>query len=124
MAHNGNISLIYIFGLTGFMILLLAGINFVNLSTALAVTRSKEVGIRKVMGSSKAQLKLQVFIETAVVVLVSALVGLMLAWLALNRSDWITRAGRGLPKSPGMATVTRSPRFMVRRLPGRPGPNP
>lgn len=74
---------LYTLSFIGLLIILMACINFVNLSTALAVTRSKEVGIRKVMGSSKAQLKLQVFIETAVVVLVSALVGLMLAWLAL-----------------------------------------
>ena len=50
LAHNGNISLIYIFGLTGFLILLLACINFVNLSTARASVRSREVGVRKSIG--------------------------------------------------------------------------
>ncbi len=63
--------------------MLMACINFVNLSTALAVTRSKEVGIRKVMGSSKAQLSTQVLIETTAVVFVAVLTGVLLAWLAL-----------------------------------------
>lgn len=74
---------LYTLAFIGLLIILMACINFVNLSTALAVTRSKEVGIRKVMGSSKAQLSMQVLIETAAVVLVSAAVAIVLAWLAL-----------------------------------------
>lgn len=81
--HITSLSSIYTLAFIGLLIILMACINFVNLSTALAVTRSKEVGIRKVMGSSKAQLSLQVFIETSAVVLVAGIIGILLAWLAL-----------------------------------------
>jgi len=81
--HVTSKASLYTLAFIGLLIILMACINFVNLSTALAVTRSKEVGIRKVMGSSKLQLKMQVFIETAAVVMVSALLAVFLAWLAL-----------------------------------------
>lgn len=74
---------LYTLAFIGLLVILMACINFINLSTALAVTRSKEVGIRKVMGSSRAQLRTQVFFETGVVVVASALLAVFLAWLAL-----------------------------------------
>jgi ABC-type antimicrobial peptide transport system permease subunit len=74
---------LYSLGFIGLLILLMAIINYVNLSTALAVTRGKEVGVRKVMGGSSAQLKTQVFVETTLVVLVSVLIALGLTVLAL-----------------------------------------
>jgi putative ABC transport system permease protein len=74
---------LYTLSFIGLLVILMACINFVNLATALAVTRSKEVGVRKVMGSSKMQLRTQVVIETAVVVIIAALVAIVLAWTAL-----------------------------------------
>jgi len=64
-------------------ILLIACVNFINLSTAQAVNRAKEVGIRKVMGSNKAQLKLQFLIETFLIVFVSILIAAMMGRLSL-----------------------------------------
>jgi ABC-type antimicrobial peptide transport system permease subunit len=85
--HNGDHvtskTSLYTLGFIGLLIILMACINFVNLSTALAVTRSKEVGIRKVMGGSKKQLKMQVFTETAAIVLIAAFIAVALAWIAL-----------------------------------------
>lgn len=81
--HVTSKASLYTLAFIGLLIILMACINFVNLSTALAVTRSKEVGIRKVMGSSKTQLKLQVLIETATVVIVAAVIAVLLAWFAL-----------------------------------------
>lgn len=81
--HVTSQSSLYTLAFIGLLVILMACINFVNLSTGLAVTRSKEVGIRKVMGSSKMQLIVQVLIETTTVVLVSALIGVLLAWIAL-----------------------------------------
>lgn len=81
--HVTSKASLYTLAFIGLLIILMACINFVNLSTALAVTRSKEVGIRKVMGSSKLQLKMQVLIETAAVVIVAAALAVLLAWLAL-----------------------------------------
>lgn len=69
--------------LIGVLIILMACINFINLSTAQAVGRSKEVGIRKVLGSDRKQLFWQFLGETKLVVLVSSLLAMVLAWLAL-----------------------------------------
>jgi putative ABC transport system permease protein len=56
LTHISNIKYIYIFGSIALFIILLACINFMNLSTARAANRAKEVGIRKVTGSTKTQL--------------------------------------------------------------------
>jgi putative ABC transport system permease protein len=81
--HTTSKASLYTLAFIGLLIILMACINFINLSTALAVTRSKEVGIRKVMGSSRAQLSMQVLIETSAVVFVSAAFAILLAWIAL-----------------------------------------
>jgi putative ABC transport system permease protein len=81
--HVTTRSSLYTLAFIGLLVILMACINFVNLSTALAVTRSKEVGIRKVMGSSKAQMTMQVLAETTAVVLLSAVIAIILAWIAL-----------------------------------------
>jgi ABC-type antimicrobial peptide transport system permease subunit len=64
-------------------ILLIACVNFVNLATAQAVNRAKEVGVRKVLGSRIWQLRTQFLTETFLIVLGSVLLGLLLARLAL-----------------------------------------
>jgi len=71
-----DISYVYIFVAAAFFILLLAVINFVNLSTARAAIRAKEVGIRKVMGSLKRQLIGQFLIESLVMSLIAGIIGL------------------------------------------------
>lgn len=65
------------------LIILMASINFINLSTAQSVGRSKEVGIRKVLGSSRAQLIKQSIGETTIIVLFALIVALGIAKLAL-----------------------------------------
>lgn len=72
-------SSLYTLSFIGLLIMLMAIINYVNLSTALAVTRSREVGIRKVMGGNRRQLNAQVYIETACVVLASVILAVALA---------------------------------------------
>lgn len=69
--------------LVGVFILVMAAINFVNLSTSLAIGKSKEIGVRKVMGSSRIQLIFQSLNETLLEVLVSTGFALILARLAL-----------------------------------------
>lgn len=65
---GGAIRIVWLFGFVGGFVLLLACINFMNLSTARADKRSKEVGIRKAVGSARKQLIQQFFIESFVMV--------------------------------------------------------
>lgn len=73
MADKGNAQTIYILLGTAFFILIIACLNFINLSTARASSRMKEVGLRKVIGAQKRQLIFQ-FIGEAVIITVIALV--------------------------------------------------
>ena len=64
-------------------ILLIACVNFINLSTAQAVNRAREVGVRKVLGSSKSQLQIQFIIETFLIVTAAVLLAAIIAMLLL-----------------------------------------
>ena len=64
-------------------ILLIACVNFINLSTAQAVNRAKEVGVKKVLGSSKAQLQIQFIIETSLIVTVAVILAAVITILVL-----------------------------------------
>jgi ABC-type antimicrobial peptide transport system permease subunit len=64
-------------------ILLIACVNFINLSTAQAVNRAKEVGVRKVLGSNRSQLKIQFLTETFLIVLSAVLLAAVITSLAL-----------------------------------------
>ena len=70
-------------GTIGVFLLLVACINFINLSTAQSVNRSKEVGVRKVLGSNRWQLLRQFLLETTVITLAAMVLGCGLAELAL-----------------------------------------
>ncbi len=70
-------------GLIGIFLLAVACINFINLSTAQSLNRTKEVGVRKVLGSSRGQLLTDFLWETAMLVLLALVVGCFLARLAL-----------------------------------------
>jgi putative ABC transport system permease protein len=65
------------------LIIIMASINFINLSTAQSVGRSREVGIRKVLGSTRTQLINQVLGETAIIVICSVVLSIIVAKLAL-----------------------------------------
>lgn len=69
-------------GLIGLFLLMTACINFINLNTAVAVQRSKEVGVRKVLGCTRFQLIVYFLVETAVITLVAILCSLFLAELS------------------------------------------
>ncbi|MBV8390141.1 MAG: ABC transporter permease [Mucilaginibacter sp.] len=64
-------------------ILLIACVNFINLSTAQAVNRAKEVGVRKVLGSNKSQLQTQFLVETFLIVIIAVLLATGITIIAL-----------------------------------------
>jgi putative ABC transport system permease protein len=80
---NGDESIVNFLGLIGLFVLAIAWINYVNLSTAKALERAKEVGVRKVMGAARFQLIRQFLAESAIVNLLSVLVALAVVGAAL-----------------------------------------
>src|SRR5205814_2128228 len=83
LPDGGRITFVWLFGIVGIFVLLLACINFMNLSMARAEKRAKEVGIRKTMGSLKAQLIQQFLSESFLVVILAFTLSLLLAVLSL-----------------------------------------
>ncbi len=83
MNANGNILYVYIFSAVAIFILLIACVNFMNLSTARSANRSREVGVRKVLGSMRGNLIFQFLTESIMVTLLAATVALFLAWALL-----------------------------------------
>jgi len=89
-SHTGNFlgrtiakSSLRILWMIAAFILIIACVNFINLATAQAVNRAKEVGVRKVLGSGKWQLRLQFLAETFLLVLISVLLALVIASFAI-----------------------------------------
>lgn len=83
LSPSGNPMYVYIFGAIAIFMLLIACINFINLSTASASKRAKEVGVRKVIGSSKIQLVKQFLIESSLLVFIALIISLVIIKLAL-----------------------------------------
>ena len=80
---GGRIQYVWLFGIIGGFVLLLACINFMNLSTARSERRAKEVGIRKTIGSLRWQLIVQFFCESLLIAVLAFVVAILLAALAL-----------------------------------------
>jgi len=79
----GRLQFVWLFGIIGAFVLLLACINFMNLSTAQSEKRAKEVGIRKTIGSSRLQLIARFFSESYLAVIVSFLLALLVVQFSL-----------------------------------------
>ncbi|MBS7255322.1 ABC transporter permease [Flavobacterium branchiicola] len=80
---NGNYQLLLIFGGLSILILILSIVNYVNSATANAVKRAKEIGVRKVIGASKANIIQQFIFETAIILLFSILISLVIVELSI-----------------------------------------
>lgn len=81
--ETGNINNVYTFSLVAIFVLLIACINFINLTTARSTERAKEVGIRKVIGAEKSQLTQQFLGESVLVCLIAFVLSVFLCTLLL-----------------------------------------
>jgi putative ABC transport system permease protein len=81
---NGNIQYVYIFSVIALVVLILACINFMNLSTARSTSRAKEVGIRKVVGSGKRYLIRQFLTESILTTVLSTVIAITIAALCMS----------------------------------------
>lgn len=83
MEPNGEMKYVYIFSLIGGFILIIACINFMNLSTARSSSRAKEVGLRKTLGSLRSQMIWQFLAESVIYSLIAMIIALGLTYLVM-----------------------------------------
>lgn len=102
ISPGGNESNIYIFSAISLFILLLAAVNFVNLTTARASKRAKEVGIRKAMGTSRGRLVGQFLFESVMTSSIAMILAMLLAEVFLMVFEYVTG-------TPLLSTIWRSP---------------
>ncbi|MCR8561412.1 ABC transporter permease [Mucilaginibacter sp. BJC16-A38] len=96
-ALDGFIQYVRIFSIIGVLVLLIACINFINLSTARSEKRAREVGVRKAIGSQRKDLILQFLIESAVITFISFLFSILFVQLALPAFNSLTGTTISIP---------------------------
>jgi len=96
---GGRITFVWLFGIVGVFVLLLACINFMNLSTARSEKRAREVGVRKAIGSVKLQLVQQFVSESFLVVLLAFVLSLTMVSLSLSLFNELAEKKLMLPFS-------------------------
>ncbi len=94
---NGDITYVYLFTAIAFFILVIACINFMNLSTARSSTRAKEVGIRKVLGSLRSHLVRQFLVESILLSLAAVVLALIISILLLPSFNLLASKQLELP---------------------------
>ncbi|MBN1272221.1 MAG: ABC transporter permease [Candidatus Aminicenantes bacterium] len=102
---NGDIAYVYIFSIIALGILLVACVNFVNLATARASTRAREVGVRKTLGSGRLQLIRQFLAETTLLSLIAVLLALIAVQLLIPFFNNLTGKNISIPYFDNIWTI-------------------
>jgi len=110
--QHGDIRFIWLFGAIAGFILTIACINFVNLSTAKSANRAKEVGLRKVVGSTRGSLINQFLAESTLYSILSFIGGMILAWVLLPYFNILSSKELVMP----MATIWFVPLLLAAAL--------
>ncbi len=87
---HGNVQNVYIFSIVALFVLFIACFNFINLTTALSLQRSKEVGVRKVLGASRRQLLWQFLLDAVLLSLLASVLAVILSSLLLPWFNQLT----------------------------------
>ncbi|MEO6286485.1 MAG: ABC transporter permease [Dyadobacter sp.] len=90
VGRMGDITYIYVFAIIGIFVLLIACINYINLTTARASRRAKEIGVRKVAGAHRGSLTVQFLMESLVITCIALLIALLAVQLALPKFNAFT----------------------------------
>ncbi|WP_411031831.1 ABC transporter permease [Spongiimicrobium sp. 3-5] len=113
ISNNGSMLYIYIFSSIAIFILIIACVNFMNLSTAKSETRANEIGVRKVVGATKSSLINQFLAESIFMCLLSLLLALLIVMVCLPTFNAITQKSLSLTANPeillwiiGLAVMT------------------
>ncbi|HKI44024.1 MAG TPA: ABC transporter permease, partial [Balneolales bacterium] len=93
LEQNGDIRYIYIFSIIALLILGIACVNFINLTTASYLKRTKEVGVRKVLGANNRQLRIQFLSEGVILFFIAIVISIVLAYQVI---PWFG-SGMGIP---------------------------
>lgn len=96
-ASHGDINLVWLFGAVAGFILIIACINFINLSTARSANRAKEVGLRKTIGSDRGSLISQFLTESLLFSVLSFALGIMLTWVLLPFFNTLSGKSLSIP---------------------------
>ncbi|HEY6902656.1 MAG TPA: ABC transporter permease, partial [Puia sp.] len=94
---GGNIENVRLFGTIAGFILLIACINYMNLSTAKSVKKAKEIGIRKVVGAGKASIILRFLGESIFLSLIAGIIAVAIAQLTIEGFNWLTYKSLYIP---------------------------
>src|SRR5690606_19638470 len=97
LSANSSIQNVYILSFIGLFLIVLASVNFMNLSTAQSLKRSKEVGIRKTLGSDKSALIRQFLTESGLISFISLLFALVLAVVATPSFNALSGTSVSIP---------------------------
>src|SRR5690606_38127435 len=98
---EGFIGYVRIFSIIGFLVLLIACINFMNLATARSEKRAREVGVRKAIGSGRGALIRQFLTESYLITFISALAAIGLVQLAIPFFNTLTQTSIRIPYADG-----------------------
>ena len=100
--EGGFIEYVRLFSIIGVLVLLIACVNFMNLSTARSEKRAREVGVRKVVGSLRRDLIIQFLVESTVITLIAAVIALALVEAALPAFNTLTQCAVSIPWASGV----------------------
>ena len=111
---GGRMEYVRLFSLIAIFILIIACINFMNLSTAKASRRMKEVGIKKVVGAERGQLIMQFLAESVLLTLFAMIIAVVIAWLLLPQFNQLTGKQIKLHFTPGLVYCINQYYFIYR----------